>query len=198
MLWAMAELIEIGPKEVAIMFSLILVVSIIAFIAKLGITSLFLSAALRCLGQLALMGLILGYIFEIQEPTLILGYVLVMIALASREAFARAKVFYKGLFANMFVSFVTSVSVIGILGGLLLVLRPEPFFDPRYFIPVCGMLLGNGLTGMTLATDLFMAHLKEKKEHIEVLMAYGASPWLALRPGVQATMKRSMTPTLNP
>ena len=188
---------ELGPDRVSIMCGFVLLVVTAIFAAKLEFADVLLVAALRCLAQLALLGLVLEEVFALDEPTLVFGYIVCMILLASREGFARTKVYYRGMLLNMLLAFLVSIASVGLLGGFVLVLRPDPFIQARYLIPICGMMLGNGLTGLTLATDLFTAHLTEKTDHVEALLAYGAGPWLAMRPGIRSVLKRSMLPTIN-
>jgi putative ABC transport system permease protein len=45
-------------------------------------------------------------------------------------------------------------SVVVTVFALMTALRPNPWYDPRYAIPLLGMILGNCMTGISLARTL--------------------------------------------
>src|SRR5207302_10669061 len=43
--------------------------------------------------------------------------------------------------------------------GLLTAIRPSPWYDPRYAIPLLGMILGNCMTGIALGLNTLTTSL---------------------------------------
>ena len=49
----------------------------------------------------------------------------------------------------------------------------EPWYDPRYAIPVLGMILGNTMTGVSLAIDRLLSEADTGRARIEARLALG-------------------------
>src|SRR3712207_8932079 len=47
--------------------------------------------------------------------------------------------------------------------ALLTQLRPEPWYDPRYALPVLGMVLGNTMTGIALRSEEHTSELQSRQ-----------------------------------
>ena len=77
------------------------------------------------------------------------------------------------------------------------VLRADPWFDPRYSIPISGMLLGNAVSGVSLAASLLLTGLVERKTEVEALLALGARPAQAARTLFAEATRTGFMPTLN-
>ena len=81
--------------------------------------------------------------------------------------------------------------------GLEGVLRVEPWFEPQYAVPILGMVLGNALTGISLALERFTEGLVSHRDQAETLLALGATRWEAAHAEIQAAVRTDMIPTLN-
>jgi putative ABC transport system permease protein len=64
-------------------------------------------------------------------------------------------------------------------------------------IPLLGMVLGNSLTGVSLAMDSLLTDLDEHKDRIEMELSLGASRWEAARDPLSEAVRRGMIPILN-
>lgn len=53
-------------------------------------------------------------------------------------------------FSNMFITYL----------GTAFVLRVTPFWDPSTFVPIIGMLLGNSMTSVAMATERCLDQFK--------------------------------------
>lgn len=45
---------------------------------------------------------------------------------------------------------------------LLLVINIDPWYDPRYFIPIAGMIIGNSMTGILHRVEKLVGDRKQK------------------------------------
>lgn len=83
--------------------------------------------------------------------------------------------------------------------GLLVegIIRVDPWYDPQYVIPLLGMVLGNALTGTSLALDRFMEDVVGKRSQIESLLALGATRWEAAHETIKEALRTGMIPTIN-
>ena len=61
--------------------------------------------------------------------------------------------------------------------ALLTALRPSPWYDPRYAIPLLGMILGNCMTGIALGLDTLTTGLVSRRASVEAQLMLGATRW---------------------
>lgn len=117
-------------------------------------------ANLRMLAQLLLIGYVLVFIFEAGEPTIILGVLGVMLLAASwisiRPLATRSsRVWRHALIAiassGVFVLALVSQVVIGV----------EPWFSPRYLVPLAGMIFSAAMNSISLAGE--RAHAESER-----------------------------------
>ena len=110
----------------------------------------------RMLTQLLAVGYVLTYIFETDNPILIILLIAVMIAVAAWIALNALK-------PRRLQDFFMALASIGIAGLLLLALVTqvmldlERWFEPRYVIPIAGMILANSMNTVSLAAERFRA-----------------------------------------
>ncbi len=155
-------------------------------------------AAARMVIQLVVVGLILRAVFAVSSPALTLGVILVMVAIAGREVAARPEQrltrfgnLAVGASAVAFATFLTSIL------ALTTAIRPTPWFDPRYSIPLAGIVLGNVLNGASLALDGVLGGVVRERAAIEAQLALGASYAQATRGLVRASVRRALVPVIN-
>ncbi|MED6335091.1 MAG: ABC transporter permease, partial [Planctomycetota bacterium] len=70
-------------------------------------------------------------------------------------------------------------------------------WEPRYLIPFLGMVLGNGLTGISLGLERCLRELDEGRVRVECLLALGATRWEASRVVAGEAVRAGMVPILN-
>ena len=85
------------------------------------------------------------------------------------------------------------VTLIALLGTL----QPEPWYAPRYAIPLLGMILGNTMTGIALGLDTLTTAAVRERGAIEARIALGATRFEALRLPMQEAMRRGLMPLIN-
>jgi putative ABC transport system permease protein len=119
-----------------------------------------------------------------------------MIALAAREALKRAGRSYRGSWFDTFFALLVA-SLLTLAVATRVVLGVEPWWEPRYLIPLLGMILGNALTGVSLGLDRCLTELQEGKSRVEALLAYGATRWEAARPVAVLSLRAGLIPILN-
>jgi putative ABC transport system permease protein len=59
------------------------------------------------------------------------------------------------------------------------------------------MVLGNALTGVSLALDRFTEDLASRRDQIEAFLALGATRWEAAYKPIQEALRTGMIPTIN-
>jgi putative ABC transport system permease protein len=75
--------------------------------------------------------------------------------------------------------------------------RPDPWYDPRYAIPLLGMILGNGMTGVSLGLDRLLTAAVQDKSAIEARLALGHAFAEAVRLPVREAVRTGLLPVIN-
>ena len=153
-------------------------------------------ATLRTILQLSALGYILSPIFHNNEPYVVLPWVTAMCLLAAREVWAKPKYGFRGMFRHIFGSILTGLLLI-MSFATVRVFQQRPWWDAKLLIPVCGMLLGNALTSVSLSLNTLLNDLAEGTAKIELLLTRGATSMEAILPTLQAAVNVGITPTLN-
>ncbi|MGA0200537.1 MAG: ABC transporter permease [Prochlorotrichaceae cyanobacterium] len=187
---------NIEPFQLLLATSLIIVNIGLSIVLKLQLTRSLVVASLRMVIQLFLIGYILQWLFNQDNPILILMMGLIMTGIAGFSAVDRTKRYFSGLYWNSFISILASATIVT---GLAVseILQVSPWYNPQYLIPLLGMVLGNALNGIYLGVDRFMETVISDQEQIELLLILGATRWEAAQSAFQDAMRTGMTPIIN-
>eukprot|EP00656_Telonema_subtile_P016367 TRINITY_DN18638_c0_g1_i1.p1 TRINITY_DN18638_c0_g1~~TRINITY_DN18638_c0_g1_i1.p1 ORF type:complete len:200 (+),score=30.12 TRINITY_DN18638_c0_g1_i1:140-739(+) len=81
---------------------------------------------------------------------------------------------------------------------VLLVVDPEPLWNPQYTIPLLGMILGNCLTASTLGLGETMSAIAgDGGDNLEFILSRGGTLYEAARPIAAAALSKGLLPTIN-
>jgi putative ABC transport system permease protein len=184
--------------DLAIAASLIVLDGVLSMALRLGLHRQLAVAAIRLVVQLVLVGFILRGVFALASPLLTLGVVLVMITIAGREVAARPEQrltrfgnYTIGASAVAFATLLTAIL------ALTTAIRPTPWYDPRYAVPLAGIILGSVLNGASLALDALLSGVVRERAAIEARLALGGSFGQAMRPLVRSAIRRALLPIIN-
>jgi putative ABC transport system permease protein len=193
-----AGYISLTPLDLTLAALLILMNAGVSLAFNLGLERSLLLTTARMVAQLLLIGLVLKWIFEQTSPlwTALLGGI--MIAAAGYEAISRQERrisgwFPYGLGAGTLLLVGTFATIFAV-GGII---APDPWYAPRYVLPILGMVLGNSLTGIALSLDTLTNNAWRDRAAIEGRLALGQTRHVALRETARRALKTGMTPILN-
>lgn len=190
------NLIELTYVDVAVSASLVVLAGLVSLLLRLGITFKLGVAALRTIVQLLLLGLVLEWVFALQQWWLVVALLVSMVLNAGIAGVRRSSRRFPGVWSTGFIAVTVScVTVTFVVTEV--VVGVDPWWTPRYLIPLMGMVLGNTLTGLSLSLDRVMADLDTRRLEVEGLLALGASGWEACRSIVSDAVRTGMTPILN-
>jgi putative ABC transport system permease protein len=109
-------------------------------------------ASIRMLAQLLFIGYFLVFIFEAGEPSIILGVLAVMILAASWISIRPLTERSRRVFLHALVSIaVSGVIVLALVSQL--VIGVDPWFSPRYLVPLAGMIFSGAMNTVSLAGE---------------------------------------------
>lgn len=192
----MTGYIDLTPAQVALAAGLIVINAGISLALRLGMERRLVVAAVRTVVQLALMGLVLEWVFAVRRPALVLALAAVMAGIAGVAAVRRTDRRYPGIWVDALVSMWASswlIAGVAVLG----IVRPAPWYEPQYAIPLLGMILGNTLNGISLGLDRLGEELVTRRTEVEALLAMGATRWEAARARVRRAVRTGMIPIIN-
>jgi putative ABC transport system permease protein len=190
--------ISLTPFDVAIAASLLLVDGAISLWLNLGLSRSLAIAATRMVVQLLLIGLILRGVFALNSPALTLAMVAVMTLVAAREVAARPeqRLRARGNYLVAAIAVGSATSLTGLF-ALTTAIRPQPWFDPHYAIPLVGIVLGSVLNGASLALDTLLGGVLTERAGIEAQLALGATIGQAMAPLRRRAIRRGLLPVVN-
>src|SRR5262245_66371510 len=127
----------------------------------LGVHRSLLVAAIRMVVQLTLVGLVLTTLFSVVSLLWTGIVAFAMVLFAGHEAAQRQERRLSGWWSyGLGTGCMMMSSALVTVFALLAALRPNPWYDPRYAIPLLGMILGNCMTGVDRkSTRLNSSHL---------------------------------------
>ncbi|MCB2228091.1 MAG: iron export ABC transporter permease subunit FetB [Desulfarculaceae bacterium] len=192
----MSGAVPIGWLQIALALGFILLAGGASLWLKLGLGRELVVGTLRTFGQLLLMGYVLLYIFALSWPWLVLAVFAGMIFFAARIVTSRVRgkgvpvfwpVFWSMLLSYMVVSFL----VVGV------VVQADPWWEPRYFLPLGGMVVGNSMNAMALALERLFGEMKNRAGEVETMLSLGADPKEATSAIFADSVRAGMIPSIN-
>lgn len=163
----------------------------------LGIGRSLLVAGARALVQLLLVGLVLRTVFELGSPWLIGAVLLAMLASAAWETMSRQHRRFAGHWAYSMGAGSITVATLPVTALAMILLHPDPWYDPRFTIPMFGIVLGNAMSGISVSLNAFNTTLVREQRAIEARLALGATRDEALGPVRRDALKTGIIPTIN-
>ena len=123
-------------------------------------------ATARMLVQLLLIGYVLIYIFQTDNWLVIAGVLLVMLTvsswIATRTLEERTRSDYLKALAAIALGGVLTLTLV-----TQFVIGVEPWFSPRYVVPLAGMIFAGAMNAVSLAADRFEAEMARDSSYPE-------------------------------
>ncbi len=188
--------LALSYTDLAIAFILILIPIIISWRIRLGIEKEILIGTVRTFFQLVFIGYALKYIFNLRDWRAVMLMIILMAAIAGRNAVKRQKYDIPFLFPQM-VFAIFAGALVSMTTLQFLILRIKPWYEPQYLIPISGMMLASAMNGAALAVDRLFGEAQSRRWEIEAALALGASPLRAVLPHIREAARAAMMPTIN-
>ncbi len=163
---------------------------------QLGLVRPLIIATTRMVLQLLALGLVLGWVFSTTSPWVVLGMAAVMLVVSASTVNARQR---SGSWLLRVEVLITLALVVAVVMGLAvkLALGVSPWYSPQVMIPLLGMLLGNSVSGVTLAAERLDSELRQNRDLVEQRLALGATTRQAAHEAIKAAIHAALTPTIN-
>ena len=192
------NVISLSAFDLSMAALLVLLLAFASIFLKLGLANRIIIAAVRTVLQLLLIGFVLKALFAQVNLLLVAGLSLMMLLIAGREVMARQKRRFGGLWGyglgtlSMFISSFTLT-----VYALIVVVGTEPWYTPQYAIPLLGMMLGNTMTGVSLALDKLTTTAWQQRKVIEARLILGQDWRTAIGDITRDSVRIGMMPMIN-
>ncbi len=188
--------IDISYSYMLIFYAMVVIPVLIAGFLKLGNTRAIIIGVIRMTVQMFVMGLYLEYLFRFNNIWVNFGWVLFMITIANITVNRNAGLKTLRLFFSVFLGIaVSALFVVAVF--VFLAIRPEPFYDARYLIPVTGMVVGNCMRANVIALERFFSSIKKNEKEFLTYLLMGASLKEASLPYIREAVKPALAPQLS-
>lgn len=194
----MNQAIHLQAPDLLVGALLVLLAAGASWAMRLQLQRQVLWASLRMVVQLLLVGYVLRLVFQHASPAATLVVVCVMIAAAAREVAVRPHQRLAEGGNYQIAGLVVALSSLStVILALLTAVRPEPWFDARYAIPLMGIVLGSVLNAASLGLDSFFDGVRQGRAAIEAQLALGVPFRRAMAQHTRAAIRRGLIPIIN-
>ncbi len=199
-----AGIIDVTWTDLGLAFAVILVAVGLSQWQRLGLERGFLVGAVRAFVQLVAAGYVLVYIFAADRWWLVVLALVVMLLAATsaavrrrrgkqeREVPGEGRALWTIAGSSMLVG-----SGITLAYVTQVVLQVDPWYEPRYLVPLFGMLVGNAMNAAALAAERLASELEAHRAEVEAYLALGATPARATAVPSRRAMAAALIPTVN-
>ena len=179
--------IDVSLGEVAASVALVALAAAISFWRDADLERDIGIALVRSFIQLTAIGFVIQAIFDADTLLLVAALLVVMVVFGAFTARARAKK-VPGALGPLLIA-------LGLAGGatvgLILALGIFPA-EPRYLVPVGGMVIGNAMTAAAVALNRLGDEMEDSRGRIEATLALGATAGDAAAPSVRRSLRSGM------
>ena len=192
----MNQIINISTGQLLLALVFILIAQASSFIYHLGLNRDITIGTIRTFAQLFLMGYVLTFILKTSNSFLVLSVFMVMVVSAMFIIKGRVKEkqipYIIPTFLTMLVSYLaTAIFVSGLIVGI------TPWWEPRYFIPAGGMVIGNSMSALAISLERLFRDMRQQKELVEKKLSLGANYREASLDIFRNAVSAGMIPSIN-
>ncbi|RSL33026.1 iron export ABC transporter permease subunit FetB [Salibacterium salarium] len=191
------NIIDLTIWQLALAYVFIVILLIIVKLRKIPRNKEILISTLRMTIQLLLVGYILMYLFENPHPLWTTLVVLLMVTFAIWNIYKRVNNDLDKKMKQIIAVSMTAGTLSSLIYFNFIVIQFSPWYEPRYFIPIAGMIIGNSMTGVTLGVQTLTEGMKDQRQRVEAALMLGATPKEASRKIVNQAFDNAILPTIN-
>ncbi|WLR55595.1 iron export ABC transporter permease subunit FetB [Mesobacillus subterraneus] len=193
----MDDVMDLSFLQLAAAYIFILILIVIVRARGIRREKEILLATVRMSLQLVLVGYLLVYLFDNPNPFYTLMIIAIMQVFAIYNVYKRTKQ-PLGVGMKKHIAYAMGIGILtSLFFFILVVLDVTPWYEPRYFIPIAGMIIGNSMTGVSLGVNNLISGFTSRRAEIEGALMLGATPKDAARKVVNEAFDSAMLPTIN-
>jgi putative ABC transport system permease protein len=179
-------IVNLTLMNLVLAYGLVLMAVGVARLQRFGQERQMLWASLRAVLQL----LTVGYLLHV----LLILLVMLGFSLQVMQSRVRRKMpgFYRVMGSSIFIG-------CGLVTALFctLVVGYTPWYEPRYLIPLAGMIIGNTMNGASLAAERLASEIRERRDEMEASLCLGANARQTADTAIRNAFRAALIPTMN-
>jgi len=191
----MISVIDIPLWRLCLCYGLFFLGFILTWWKKLHLTRDLFFSIFRMTIQLTLMGFILTEIFEIKTWWLVTLIYIAMLFFAAQTIVKRTGIVFPHIYRLLYISLLGGAGSVFVF-FILIIISSKPWYNPRYFIPLGGMILGNSMNGSALALERFFDDIHGRRREIETLISLGATGSEAAQSSFRKAFRSAVLPMM--
>jgi len=188
----MSSSIDVSLGEVAVALVLVAIAVVASRWRRAGLEEDIGVAVVRSFIQLTAIGYVIDVIFEQDSIALVLALLGVMVLFGALTARQRAER-VPGAFLPLLISLsAAAAATLGLVVALGII---EP--EPRFLVPVGGMVVGNSMTAAAVALNRLGEDVTDNAREVEATLALGATSTQAVAPLVRRSLRSGLIPLID-
>lgn len=190
--------VALSLPQLAVSLLFVAVACAVSWRFRLGLGGSLAVGAVRAAAQLVAIGYFLTFLFARAQAWLALTVLVAMLLIAATTSARRIE---HGPGARALVPYalaaVAGGAAVALLPAFAFIFRPRPWFEPRYLVPIGGMMMSSAMNVVAQVFERVFAMARSERAVIEQLLALGASPAQATATHTRAALRSALTPTIN-
>jgi len=191
------QIMNLSVLQLSIAYIFVLILLVIFKARGIRREKQILIASVRMTVQLTAMGYILVYVFHNPSWWLTSLMILFMVSVAVFNAIKRVKNSMPKRLKYIIGLSLTLGALTVVVFFIVGVVQVRPWFNPQYFIPIAGMIVGNAMTGISLGANKLCSDMQDKRPMLENSLMLGATPARAAKQIVNDAFDSAILPTMN-
>ena len=179
--------IDVSLGQVAAALALVAIAVAVSFWQRAGLEEEIGIAVVRSFIQLTAIGFVITFIFDEDRIAFVIALIAVMVGFGALTARQRAHRVPDALWPLLIALGVAATATLGLV-VVLGVFEPEP----RFLVPVGGMVVGNSMTASAVALNRLGDEVHDSAHEIEASLALGATSTQAAAPIVRRSLRSGM------
>jgi putative ABC transport system permease protein len=192
----MNHIIEISAWQLLLALLFIVIAQVTSFVHHLGLNRDIAIGAARTFSQLFLMGYALTFVFQARNFWLTVAIFLVMVVSAVFIIKGRVREKQVAYIMPTFLTMISSYLVTALFVSRIII-GVDPWWEPRYFIPMAGMVIGNSMSALAIALERLFREMRQRKEIVEMKLCLGADYREASADIFRNAVNAGMIPSIN-
>ncbi len=186
---------DLGIASALLALGLILIPLVLLLKEELKLSGKLLLSMARAILQLIVLAYLLSIAFSAAVPwitALVLG---LLLAISCRLLANRLPVDLPGLGPWILGALLISTGLV-LSYVVVIVIHPQPWFAPQFWIPLGSALLANNISMGGTAAEQLLRNLQRNRQEIETHLSVGATPKQAIKAYRQSAIRGALLPTL--
>jgi putative ABC transport system permease protein len=179
--------IQVSVEEVAASLALVAVAVAVSMWRSADLERDIGIAVVRSAIQLIAIGYVINFIFDQDSLAFVVALISVMVVFGALQARARARRVPDAFWPLLLALALAAAATLGLVVALG-VFKPQP----RYLVPVGGMVVGNSMTAAAVALNRLGDEVTAHARALEATLALGATSTQAAAPLVRRSLRSGM------